>query len=291
MKKVILIYICIILLFSAFGCVKPSKNEGGNKNDEPIVNKGDIVFFDDFNGNTLSSYWNWQIGDGSDYGILGWGNSEKQYYKSENTAVSNGSLKITAKAETTKIGSSQLEYTSSRISTKGKIGVKYGRIEARIKMPSGEGIWPAFWMLPEDNEYGGWPYSGEIDIMEARGRLTNQTTSALHYADERGNHRYDSTTFNIKDNGKITDFHIYALEWTEGRIKWFFDDTKILDISSFISKVGTNVNAYPAPFDKEFYLLLNMAVGGHFDGHRLPPPNSLPAVMEVDFVRVTKLID
>ena len=142
------------------------------ENENPNPKKYKLNWHDEFDGNSLNmNYWSYQEGDGSQYGIPGWGNSEQQYYSQDNVSVNNGALKITARREN-KGGKA---YTSARIRTANKVAFTYGRIEAKIKLPPYQGLWPAFWMLPDTATYGNWPNSGEIDIMEAKGRLPNET--------------------------------------------------------------------------------------------------------------------
>ena len=244
-----------------------------------------LVWQDLFEGDTLNEeYWSYQIGNGGAYGIPGWGNSEQQYYKKENLEVSDGMLKITAKKES--MGGQK--YTSARIRTANKISFTYGRVEARMKLPAKTGLWPAFWLLPETpSPYGNWPNSGEIDIMEGKGRLPLETSGAIHYADSGNNHKYDTATAyflgNVteKENEGIDTFHTYAFERDNNEYRWYVDDYNFMSLSSLISHEGTNGQ----PFDNSFHILFNVAVGGHFDGFRLPNDSDLPATMEVDFVK------
>ena len=239
-----------------------------------------LVWEDDFSGTSLNeNYWNYQIGNGELYGNPGWGNSEKQYYRKENVSVKDGDLVITAKRE----DYSGYKYTSARIRTNGKVAKTYGRVEARIKLPKGQGLWPAFWLLPDTSTYGNWPNSGEIDIMEAKGRLLYESSGALHYATENGSHKYDTGTNYFGDNEQITDYHIYAVEWDENEFRWYVDDNQFLTVStwSITGKSSSNTS----PFDTNFHILFNMACGGHFDGYREPVDSDLPAEMHVDYVR------
>jgi beta-glucanase (GH16 family) len=216
------------------------------------------------------------------------GNGSLQYYTSrpENILVEDGMLKIIAREEAFE-GSA---YTSGRIETNGLFEKKYGRFEARIKMPWGQGIWPAFWMLgsecEENDEFGaiGWPNCGEIDIVEVRGQeptIVNGTIHGPGYAggdfnagDEVGK------SYDLVDERVDTDFHIYGIEWGEGYINFYVDDVLYNQIKSDDEKVtGEWV------FDNPFYMILNLAVGGGFSG----PPNAdtvFPQTMYIDYVRV-----
>ena len=250
-------------------------------------NKRAITFIDEFDGDRVSdARWEFQTGTGDLYGLDRWGNGEAQYYRRENAAVSEGMLKIELKRQTY----GGMDYTSARLRTKGKFSQAYGRFEARIRIDGGMGIWPAFWLMPEDDAYGGWPFSGEIDIMEARGRLPNQVSGALHF-----NYPEIIKTGKgmLPSDSDISDWHVYALEWTPDRIEMFVDGRSYLyaksDSWSTVDEDGNPVAGQSAPFDQPFYLILNLAVGGKFDEHRKPDPSSFGALMEVDYVRVYSL--
>jgi len=236
---------------------------------------------DDFTSADLSSDWSYQEGDGTAYGITGWGNNEAEYYKKDNVSSENGNLVIAARKES----SNGYSYTSGRIRTKGRISATYGRVEARISLPAVEGMWPAFWMLPESAyEDRGWPYSGEIDIMEAKGRINNSTSGALHYADNNSNHtyRYGSSA----PTGGIGDFHVYGIDWSPDKISWYCDSVTFLTVT----KSQWHTSAYhqddSSPFNQPFYILINLSVGGTFDGGVLPPSGFEEAEMKVDYVRI-----
>ena len=240
----------------------------------------ELVWSDEFDGNSLDdSKWSHQLGDGCDIGLCGWGNNEREYYKAANVSVSGGLLTITAKKERTK-GST---YSSGRIRSIYKGDFKYGRIEARMKLPAGQGLWPAFWMLPTAETYGGWAASGEIDIMEAvnlGGSGANQVHGTLHFGalwpDNQSVGQPYSPSTSVTDN-----FHTYRVDWEPGEIRWYVDDVLYQTQTQWSSTGG----AYPAPFDQDFYILLNLAVGGFWPGD---PDSStqFPASMQVDWVRV-----
>ena len=240
---------------------------------------------DEFDGTSLNkSNWEPQIGDGSNYGVYQWGNGEAEYYREENARVADGVLTITAKKESF----SGYNYTSARIRTKGKVKTTYGRFEARMKLPNVAGCWPAFWMLPEGNYQGqGWPYSGEIDIMENKGRQAKTTSGALHYSDN-GGHTYRTNTATLSSS--IAEWHVYALEWSSEGMKWFVDGKQFLMAKKEYWHPQGSV--YPtdddAPFNQDFHILINLAIGGHFDNYTLPPDNMMPAEMKVDYVRIYK---
>jgi beta-glucanase (GH16 family) len=301
LKKIIAAAGCALFLLCGFaGCAEEGGIEWPPKNPETVVDwnndwpapeplqdssfsDGKLVWQDEFNGGELNAAkWVYDEGNGSG----GWGNEEKQYYKSENVRVSGGKLQIIARYE--KAGG--CFYTSGKIMTRGKYSVKYGRIEARIKLPGGEGFWPAFWMMPADNVYGGWPASGEIDIMEAKGSDLRQAYGTVHFGSAAVARAAGDSAY-FKDTDLITNFHVYAVEWREGSISFFADGRRYFTVSAGQwYTAGADAEENPAaPFDQNFFLILNLAVGGKFDAGRLPPTSAFAALMEVDYVRVFDL--
>jgi beta-glucanase (GH16 family) len=234
-----------------------------------------LIWADEFTGTSLDlAKWSYQIGDGCSEGICGWGNNELQYYQSSNVTVSNGQLHITAKKE--RVQSKQ--YTSGRIRTINKGDWTYGRFEARIKLPYGQGLWPAFWMLPTDQVYGGWPQSGEIDIMEFVAATPDHVLGTIHYGDPYPNNKNQGANFYLNSGNFPDAFHDFAIEWEAGIIRWFVDD--IL----FLTKTSQDLAPYNWPFDQRFHFLINMAVGGNLGG---PVDNSIfPKTLDVEYVRV-----
>ncbi|MEL6143481.1 MAG: family 16 glycosylhydrolase, partial [Bacteroidota bacterium] len=234
-----------------------------------------LVWSDEFDGTSLNTAdWNYQIGDGCP-DLCGWGNGERQFYQENNVTVSDGTLKIEARLET--IGNSG--YTSARITTRDKQDFTYGRMEARIKLPPGAGTWPAFWMLPTDEVYGGWPQSGEIDIMEYIGREPDKAFGTIHYGDPfPANQFQGNEIFLFGEEEFHEDFHTFAIEWEEGEIRWFMDDYL------YSTKRPINIGPFNWPFDQDFHFLLNLAIGGTLGG--LVNNSVFPVVMEVDYVRV-----
>jgi beta-glucanase (GH16 family) len=236
------------------------------------------MWADEFEGNGKPDATKW----GYDIGGSGWGNNELQNYTNDikNAVVSNGTLKITALKES--LGGK--DYTSARLITKGKGDFLYGRIEIKAKLPSGRGTWPALWMLPTEITYGNWPKSGEIDIMEHVGYDPNNVHITVHT--EAYNHMINTQKGNIKNvPTAMTDFHLYRVDWTPYSIRGYIDDQKIFD---YINE-GKGYTSWP--FDKKFHLLMNVAVGGNWGGAQGIDPNVYPAVMEVDYVRVYKMIE
>lgn len=264
---------------------KPSESISTSVTPEPSKYK--LKWEDNFDGGSLNEqYWNYMYGDGSDYGISwGWGNGELQSYEKENVSLRDGNLVITARRQSSR----GKEYTSARITTKDKISTTYGRVEARMTLPVGQGLWPAFWMLPDSNTpYGGWPHSGEIDIMEARGRLKGETTGALHYSDLNGAHQYQSGV-NYFSGTDLTAWHVYAVEWDKNQIKWFVDDNNFMTITADRWSTQANPSSLTAPFDSDFHILFNFAIGGQFDGFVAPDASFQSAEMKVDYVRIYEM--
>jgi beta-glucanase (GH16 family) len=242
-----------------------------------------LVWWDEFNGTSLNtSDWNYDFGTGCP-SLCGWGNNELQYYRAENVAVSGGNLVITSLAES--FGGAS--FTSGKVHTRNKQSFLYGRVEMRAKIPTGDGMWPAFWMMPQDNVYGGWAASGEIDIMES----ANSTTSVggtIHYGGSWPNNVSTSGSYSLGGANFADEFHIYAIEWEPDAIRWYVDG--VLYSTKTSSQWYTN--AAPgnpqAPFDQAFYIILNTAVGGNYTGCTDPGciTASLPQQYLIDYVRV-----
>ncbi len=239
-----------------------------------------LVWSDEFDASALDpETWYFESGDGSQYGIPGWGNNELQYYQPNNAQLDDGLLKIEARAE----AADGYRYTSARLHTRDRFAFRYGRIEARIKLPGGQGLWPAFWLLPQDNTYGGWAASGEIDIVEAvnlGGSGGNEIHGTIHYGGESPANQSSGVAYSVSSDAR-NEFHTYAVEWDSDEIRWYVDDVPYAMNNSWSSDGG----AFPAPFDQPFYILFNVAVGGNWPG---APDSStaFPVTMEVDWVRV-----
>lgn len=240
----------------------------------PIRSDGyKIIWADEFDytGAPNSDYWSYDIGTGD----WGWGNDEKQYYtsRSQNVYVENGLLRITALREAY-AGS---QYTSTRLVTKQKVDIKYGRIEVKAKLPSGGGTWPAIWMLSTNSSYGGWPNGGEIDIMEHVGNNQDYILGTTHTGAKHGGNSIGGT---IHAPGVSEKFNVYGIEWTPDSIKFFMNDNIYFTYSN--PKYSTN-NYLSWPYDQNFHLLLNVAMGGILGGNI--SSNFTSSSMEVDYVR------
>lgn len=210
-------------------------------------------------------------------------NNEAQYYtnRTQNVALNgDGYLELIAYKES--MGSKQ--YTSGKVTTSGRFTQMYGRWEARMKLPAGVGFWPAFWMLGINQGCGGWPGCGEIDIMENRGRTPRNSSSALHGPGYSGNTPL-AKGYNLPADAPshAEDFHVFAAEWTANQIRFFVDGFNHYTVNR------ADVTRYGAwAYDRPFYAILNLAVGGNFDGNRLPADANLPAKVVVDYVRIWK---
>ena len=237
------------------------------------------VWADEFDGNALdTTKWDPQTGDGCAEGICGWGNQELQSYKAENATVSNGTLKITAKSERVR----GKKYTSARLRTANMSnGGQWtnGRFEARIKIPDGAGMWPAFWMLPTDPDVG-WPVSGEIDIMESTGAHPENVFGTIHYGNPYPNNEFSGNNIRVQPGTWADDFHVYALEWTPNGMRWYVDD--ILYSTKTLGDLSDP--AFWTFENYQYHFLLNLAVGGTLGGD--VDDSALPQVLEVDYVRV-----
>ncbi|NER19021.1 glycoside hydrolase family 16 protein [Spongiivirga citrea] len=242
---------------------------------QQITNFDQLVLQEEFDndGAPNSAVWGFDIGTGEN----GWGNNELQYYtdRTENVTVQNGILLITAQEESFE-GSS---YTSARLLTKDRFEQQYGRFEARIRLPYGQGIWPAFWMLGADINENPWPAAGEIDIMEYRGQNPSVLIGSVHGPGYNGGNAI-SKEYTLPNDRFDTGFHVFGIEWSPEKINFYVDDVLYNQITP-ADVTGEWV------FNKPFYILMNLAVGGSFVGS----PNAetvFPQTMLVDYVRVYK---
>ncbi len=245
---------------------------------ESVVNNNgwNLVWQDEFSmtGMPDTSGWNYDT-RGNSYG---WGNNELQWYTAaepRNASVSNGTLKITARKEPT----SGKAYSSARLTTKNKGDWKYGKVEVRARLPKGRGTWPAIWMLPTKNNYGGWPGSGEIDIMEHVGYDPGIIHSTVHTT--AYNHvKKTQVGRQVNVNSAMSDFHVYATEWDENEIRSYVDG------ELYFSFKNERTGSETWPFDQPFHLILNLAIGGGWGGIKGVDDTIFPATMEVDYVRI-----
>lgn len=250
----------------------------------PVANaQYSLVWSDEFNGTALDlTKWGYDFGTGCP-DLCGWGNAELQYYDSANVEVESGNLVITAREEFR--GGRQ--YTSGKITTRGKHSWLYGRMEMRAKLPSGGGMWPAFWMMPEDDAYGGWAASGELDIMESSNEM-DYIAGTIHYGGTFPQNTFTGGSYAPGNVDFSDDFRVYAVEWDPDEIRWYVDDV----LYSTKTSNQWYTNAAPgnprAPFDQDFHLILNAAVGGNYTGCTTPAciTASFPQEFVIDYVRV-----
>ena len=230
----------------------------------------------DYTGLPATAKWDYDLG-GS-----GWGNNEKQNYTNSinNASVADGKLTITARKES----SNGMNYSSTRLVTRNKLDVLYGRIEVKAKLPTGKGTWPAIWMLPTDFAYGGWPKSGEIDIMEHVGYDQNTVHFTTHTEAYYFKINTQKTATRVIPTAS-TEFHTYRVDWTPYAIRGYFDDVKVFEFAN----EGKTYKEWP--FDKRFHLLLNVAVGGDWGGAQGIDDNIFPQSLVVDYVRYYKMIE
>ncbi|MBO9597880.1 MAG: carbohydrate binding domain-containing protein, partial [Cohnella sp.] len=273
----------------------PNTNPGIEPSIDPASPAGTapwtLVWSDEFENGTIgSNKWTYDLGNGQAVGNPGWGNNELEYYTSrtENVKEQDGKLYITARKEAEKYEG--YDYTSARIKTKGLFAKTYGKFEIRAKAPTGKGLWPAIWMLPENtSEYGTWAASGEIDIMEGWGSRPHDIAGTIHYGQQWPGNTYSGKEYTFTDS-TINDFHTYSLEWEPGELRWYVDGILFSTKNDWYGKSSANPAnfAYPAPFDQPFHLLMNLAVGGNFDGNPTGE-TPFPSTMEVEYVRVYDL--
>jgi beta-glucanase (GH16 family) len=263
------------------------------------------VWADEFNGSALDkSKWSYAEDCG------GGGNNERQCYTASptNVSVRDGVLRITALRQATtglanpwsnSKATRTLDYSSGKLVTKGKASWRYGRVEVRARVPGGQGVWPAIWMMPEKGAYGGWPRSGEIDILETinlgapcetcTGGRENRIFGTIHFGEDSGaGHRHHGG--HVAPTPTTDGFHVYAVEWSPGEIVWLVDGQRYFRAGPEDWKPASG-EAGAAPFDQPFHLILNLAFGGAWpEGANAKGVDdaALPAVMEVDWVRVSQ---
>ncbi len=242
----------------------------------------ELVWQDEFDGAAVDgTKWTYQNG--------GWNGSNVQNcYDPANASVSGGSLLIEARHEPGfDCFGTPVDFTSGFIQTKNVINWTFGRFEARVRLPASNSTWPAFWMSPQDNHYGGWPRSGEIDIFEVKGHDMSKSYGNAHWGISGGNKQQEKKTYTFPAGNGADNWHVYAVEWQLGQLDFYIDGNHYGTINDFDQP---NATTHPGPFDKGFYLRLNVAVGGDYLDVPWNDANNgigqLPAAMEVDWVRV-----
>ncbi|MDA3901502.1 MAG: carbohydrate binding domain-containing protein [Spirochaetes bacterium] len=281
-----------------------SDNDGINDNDDELEGNWSLVWGDEFDDSGINiSKWTLQTGNGfyddGDW-VTGWGNNELQYYTDSetNAFIDDGALIIRAieediDEEDPDNPAQTYSYTSAKLLSKGKFVATYGRFEIRAKLPVGQGLWPAIWMLSEEDEYGPWAGSGEIDIMENRGSDPDKIEGTIHYGAPWPNNSSSGGEYIFPDGESVAEYHVYAIEWVPGEIRWYVDGNLYHTENFWYSESDTqthDLHDYPAPFNKDFHLILNLAVGGNFGGD---PDGSyeFPKDLAIDYVRVYELED
>ena len=273
---------------------------------EPDSEGWRLVWNDEFDGDRVDpAKWDFDLGNGFfDYKthrwIDGWGNEELQYYTRDpaNVSVKDSLLTIRALKESLH----GCGYTSARLKTRRRDGTplftkRYGRFDFRARVPWGKGLWPALWLLPQDDTYGGWAASGEIDVMEIVGEKPHEVLGTIHFGSGYPARELVTHVHELPGGSTVADWHVYSVEWEPGEIRWRIDGllwaTQTFWWSCSVTKDGAGVparrkaevNPWPAPFDQPFYIVMNVAVGGNFPG--VPNPQTqFPAELVVDYVRV-----
>ncbi len=248
-------------------------DEGDGYVTASVLDGYNLTWSDEFDGDVLDeSSWTFEIGDGCAQGICGWGNNELQIYSDseENLTVADGIMTITARPEA--------PFSSSRIISQDKREFEFGRIDVRARLPRGQGIWPAIWMLGVNISEVGWPASGEIDIMELVGHQASTSHGTAHWGRAGEGSRSSSRRFDIREDF-AERFHVFTILWKQNSIQWYVDETLFHEIDN----VTTQGFAYP--FNQDFFFILNVAVGGNWPGN--PDDTTVfPQTMEVDYIRV-----
>ena len=282
MKRILSLGVCIIMAIGLTGCGAAKENTEVTEEEVPQIEGYSLLWHDEFNGDTLDkSIW------GKEVRQPGYTNNELQAYtvSEENVFVKDGCLTI--KAIKTVDENGKVSYTSGKVTTHYNKEFTYGKVIIRAKVPKGQGLWPAAWMMPASIEtYGQWPLGGEIDIMEILGHETNKTYSTIHYGLPHtytgDNYTLDSTVPDFSE-----EFHDFSVEWEEGEMRFYMDDVLVYTETKWYSAYYRAVPyKYPAPFDEPFYVILNLAVGGDWPGDPDESTDFENAEYKIDYVRV-----
>lgn len=265
-----------------------------------------LTWHDEFDGDAVdAANWHCELGNGfhdpdSGQWVAGWGNEELQCYTAQpdNVRVRDSVLSIRAQRQQ----AGGCAYTSARLRSRGADGralfaQRYGRFEFRARVPHGRGLWPALWLLPLEDHYGRWAASGEIDVMEVCGDAGHEVLGSVHFGSRFPQRELSTHRLPLPPGTLLADWHRYAVDWEPGRIRWLFDDqpwaaqdfwwscSRTVDGAGAAPRDERDINPWPAPFDRPFYIVMNIAVGGNFPG--TPDATTpLPAALEVDYVRV-----
>lgn len=274
MKKLLSILLMLALLAMlvlALGCAAAEEI--------PQYEGYNLVWNDEFDGEVFTfDDWNWETRR------AGWTNNELQAYNAsrDNIFLRDGKLVLKAIKSVNQYG--KTVYTSGKVQTLDKHNFLYGRIDVRAKVPAGQGLWPAIWMMPTRDHYGSWPRGGEIDIMEFLGHDVKTVYANLHYGDP---HAEQQGVYTLENGETFTDsFHVFSVEWDPGEFRFYVDGNHFHTINDWYSRSGASERPYPAPFNKEFYIQLNLAVGGNWPGNPDETTDFDKAEFEIDYVRV-----
>lgn len=279
--------VAVVALTACVGACSTAPNPPGRLPTELPPEQWTLVWSDEFEGDSGvfvdTTKWRPDTADGCSMGICGWGNQEKEYYTATTNNIAlngRGQLMITARVAPPGMSCyyGPCRYTSGKITTRGKFYAQPGMVEARIKLPTGQGLWPAFWMLGEGFPTIPWPQCGELDIMENKGSQPTITSSAIHGPGYSGATPLARATERTQ-GAYHEDFHTFAVAWNSTQIRFFVDGALHYSVTR-----GDVQNYGPWVFDRNFFLILNLAVGGHFDGD--PQSDAiLPATILIDYVR------
>jgi len=279
-NKIMIVTITTMITLLFLYCSSDENNTIISTDPTDSIPGWDLVWNDEFSDANIDfTKWEHEVNG------QGGGNNELQYYTDRelNSLIDDGKLVIRALKETYTGPDGTRDYTSARLRTKNKGDWKYGRFDIRAKLPLGQGLWPAIWMLPTDWVYGGWAASGEIDIMELLGHDPQRVYGTLHYGGEWPNNVHTGDSYKLSTGSFSSAYHTFTLEWEENEFRWYVDGTLYLTQTNWNSSSAP----YPAPFDQKFHILLNVAVGGNWPGN---PDNTttFPQTMSLDYVRVYK---
>jgi len=277
---------CLVILISIMSCQSIPDPDSDLRNTTPPAQSPTnwtLVWNDEFDADTIdTTKWEHEVN------AWGGGNNELQYYTDHptNSYLVDGHLIIQADREEYTGPEGTRQYTSARLRTKYLGDWLNGRFEIRAKLPAGQGIWPAIWMLPTDTFYGDWPASGEIDIVEVVGHEPSVVHGTLHFGGEWPAHHSAGASYTLLEGRFDDGFHLFVLEWAQDEFRWSVDGYHYQTQTSWF----TTPDAFPAPFDQRFHLILNIAVGGNWPG---PPDEttSFPQKMTVDYLRVYQKVD
>ncbi len=239
----------------------------------------ELVWHDEFSGEELdTSLWT------REFRLRGTSNGELQEYtlSADNSYIEDGRLVLRAIKEVNEKGG--IYYTSGKVNTQGKADFMYGKIEVRAKVPKGQGLWPAIWLLPTDTAlYGKWPASGEIDMMELLGHDPATVYATVHFGTP---HLQSQGVYTLPEGTFADDFHVFSLDWEPEVMRFYVDDILIFELDEWFSFNGIEKLDFPAPFNQNFYLQLNLAVGGTWPGNPDETTDFENAKFEIDYVRV-----